>query len=239
MLELVLDEGNSSIKYGLFESGQLIDSGRIKGKDGLEGILSGKDIHKGILSSVKREEESIGSILGKEFLVVHRKSPMPIEIDYETPETLGIDRLVAGVGGLTEFPGRDFIVVDLGTCITADLVISGKFLGGWIIPGLEMQLKSMNHYTSKLPLLSFRKEQFHDFGKSTDSSMKSGVKNLVEYGLNGFFQMQRQKHPGLIMIMTGGDLPVFESSIKEPIFARPNLNLSGLYRILKFNDEVN
>ena len=124
MLELVLDEGNSSIKYGLFESGQLIETGRIEGKEELDAILSEKEIQKGILSSVKKEDDSIASELGKEFLIVDRKTPMPIEFDYETPETLGIDRLVAGVGGLTEFPDKDFIVVDLGTCITADLVLS-------------------------------------------------------------------------------------------------------------------
>ncbi len=240
MYNLVIDEGNTASKFGLFKGVELIDQGRGSSLDDLERFVNGKRIARAILSSVKSRENSLLSSSTEFPLeILDHQSRFPIKIKYDTPETLGIDRIISAVGALAEFPKGNLIVVDMGTCITADLVVNGTFQGGWILPGINMQMKAMHEGTDNLPLLEiFKSEKFELIGTSTEGSMKSGVVKSVNLGLEGFLMEISKKYQDLNMVVTGGDLNQLETNLKDSIFARPNLNLTGLNRILMFHEEV-
>jgi type III pantothenate kinase len=67
--------------------------------------------------------------------------------------------------------------------------------------------------------------------------MLSGVVNGLLFELNGIIETYRREHPGTVVLLCGGDAPYFESRLKGPIFAVPDLVLIGLNRILRYNVE--
>ncbi len=240
MVSLVIDEGNTQSKYGVFQDQELLKVGVINDLQDLEVLFEEFKPEKGILSSVKDPIHGLDSkLIPIDFHMMTSQTPIPIKLDYETPDTLGIDRIVAAVGGFSEFPDHNLLVVDLGTCITADLVIEGRFLGGWILPGINMQFQAMHSGTGNLPLLEIKDpEKVGVFGKSTQGSMKSGVIKSVNMAVDGFFSNCKREFGNMLMVVTGGDSNQLETNPKESIFARPNLILKGLNRILLFNEEV-
>jgi type III pantothenate kinase len=91
----------------------------------------------------------------------------------------GIDRLVdaVAVNHLRE-PGRAAVIVDVGTAITVDLVAAdGAFLGGSILPGLQMSARALHEFTDLLPLVDI--SEFSNpplaLGTSTEAAMRSGL----------------------------------------------------------------
>ena len=82
-------------------------------------------------------------------------TPLPVINLYETPETLGYDRMAAVVAANEQFPGRDILVIDAGTCITYEFIDSlGQYHGGNISPGLQMRFKALHQFTGRLPLVA-------------------------------------------------------------------------------------
>jgi type III pantothenate kinase len=120
----------------------------------------------------------------------------------------------------------------MGTCITYDfLSADGVYEGGAIAPGVKMRFKAMNHYTARLPLV----EPIADApltGKSTVTSMQSGIMNGVLEEIKGYISRYSSRHTQLATVACGGDVAFFENSIKPSIFVAPDLVLVGLNRIL-------
>ena len=136
MINLVIDIGNSRTKIALFNQNDLMFNVPIDHLtvDHLEML---KDEHpqlnKAILSSVKPNDEELISFLNENFdffLELDDQTELPIENLYETPETLGRDRLAAAIGANELFPDQNLLVIDAGTAITYDLVSEkNQFIG--------------------------------------------------------------------------------------------------------------
>ena len=80
---------------------------------------------------------------------------LPLEVRLQRPDMVGIDRLVDAVAAnRLRQPERPAVIVDVGTAITVDLVSAdGAFLGGAILPGLQMSARAMHEFTDLLPLV--------------------------------------------------------------------------------------
>lgn len=163
---------------------------------------------------------------------------LPFEMDYLTPETLGLDRIALAAAAVSKYPGQDCLVIDAGTCITYDMVNrAGKFLGGAISPGVQMRFKALQHFTARLPLGG--REYWKDMiGKSTHESIASGVINGTINEVSGTINQYAGRFPQLITVLTGGDAPLFDGLLKNTIFAAPDLLLEGLNHILDYHAEV-
>ena len=136
-----------------------------------------------------------------------------------------------------EYPNKNIVVIDAGTCITYDFIDKNKeYFGGRISPGLEMRYKSLNKFTELLPRLSVSGESKF-IGDDTDSSIFSGVEHGVLAEVNSFISGFRNKDKDLIVVVTGGDTFFFENALKNSIFADKNLVLKGLNIILKYNED--
>jgi type III pantothenate kinase len=233
-MNLVIDIGNTRIKWAVFEGVQMKDTGTTEEFDWVISKLN--EVDHGIVSSVRDVE--IPDAICRKALVMDHSTPIPISLAYDTPETLGLDRIAGVTGLLDEFADTNCLLVDLGTCITYDLLTKGgEFQGGAIAPGLQMRLQCMHTYTGKLPEVSVQTREVLKYpAKSTKESMKTGAVIGIWHEINGYISQLQKDFSDLHVILTGGDASYFESKIKAPIFVRPEIILIGLNRILLYNE---
>jgi len=242
-MQLTIDIGNSRSKMGLFKERELIQVESINNEELLKNrsFLSKEGVNTVILSSVNQNVERRLGVekLYENMLFLTSQTKLPIFLAYESPETLGKDRIASVVGAEKQFPEKDLLVIDAGTCITYDFLTAQKqYLGGAISPGIQMRLKAMNHYTDGLPLIEWGElKRPQTIGTTTITSMLSGAVNGIIEEMKGFAQDYEQQYPGLQIVLTGGDANFFEKELKNGIFADPNLVLKGLNEILIYNNE--
>ena len=232
-LEVILvDVGNTSIKTTEVVNGNFINSK--VWKDITEVINQYKESPL-MISSVRQLPEII--LEGENVKVLSHLTHLPISLDYHTPETLGTDRIAAAVGAMEYFPNQNNLIVDVGTCMTIDLVdSSGTFRGGIISPGLKMRMKSMSSFTAQLPDISSEWEAINskELGKTTKECLYSGSFLGMVHEINGAIQTLKKDFTSLNTILTGGDAHFFESKLKAHIFAGSKIVQKGLYRIWKY-----
>jgi type III pantothenate kinase len=190
-----------------------------------------------ILSTVRLHDEVFIDYLKSNFrlLLLSADTPLPIKNLYHSPETLGYDRLAAAVGATTLFPDRNILIINTGTAITYDLVTqNNEYLGGAISPGLTMRLMALHNFTQKLPLVEL-KEEVRLIGRTTDESILSGVLIAARVEIDGMIEKFNNHYEQLFVILSGGDVKYFDKSLKNSIFAVPNIVISGLNQLLAFN----
>ncbi|MBK6524615.1 MAG: type III pantothenate kinase [Crocinitomicaceae bacterium] len=238
-MNLVIDQGNTAVKIALFEGDKLISKAAIENNQPTE-LAEWLQTHvagpvNSITSSVVNQALDLSSIQINSGLKLNSKVPLPIQIDYKSPDTLGNDRLANACGIWKLNPKKNSLAIDLGTCIKYDLVTAeGVYKGGAISPGLAMRYRSLHEFTAKLPLVQ-NDQTPQVIGTDTKSSLVSGVELGISYEINGFIERYSEDFSDLTIFMTGGDLNHFDKGIKNRIFANPDLTLIGLNEILQFN----
>ena len=225
-MNLIIDEGNTSIKVALFKKGMQTFFLSFAKEGFQESFLSKvplNEVTHCIIASVVTEFKERFSFLEQllpDVLYLTAETPVPFVNKYATPLSLGIDRLALVAGAVTRFPNRNVLIIDAGTCITFDIVTDRK---------------EMHHFTSKLPLVS---EQFFDteqfIGNTTESCMLSGVYHNVVCEIEGVIKKYEAKFPSLITILTGGNQNYLQERIKNQIFAGSYVLLEGLNAILEY-----
>jgi type III pantothenate kinase len=239
-MNLVIDCGNTKIKIGLFENRDLVRKESFTNLEELKNFMMHINHDHVLVSSVNENPDQILSWSqsnGKK-ITLHSLLPLPITVAYQTPSTLGVDRLAAVCGAQELFPERDCLVIDAGTCINYELVDRlGVYHGGAISPGITMRFEAMHTFTARLPLVSAN-ETADLIGTSTETCMQSGVMNGVLEEVKGIIDQYQIKYPNLMVILCGGDNPFFENKLKPAIFVAPELVLIGLNRILRYHAEL-
>ena len=158
-MNLVIDIGNTNVKWAVFENNKIIEHHLIHdfSSQCFQNFLSKYSILKTVcVSNTSEHIEYIHKAcleLNIQYISVKDLSNLPIEIQYTTQDTLGSDRVALAVGAAMKYSGTK-LIVDLGTCITYDIVIDNTYIGGQISPGLKMRLVSLNTDTNKLPNIS-------------------------------------------------------------------------------------
>ena len=238
-MKLIIDIGNTAVKTALFEDKQLL-SYAVLDTCALQNILvfvGSHTISSAIISSVtalNADTEKIIQYFNALFL--NGNTPLPITIDYKTPNTLGRDRIAAVVGASVLFPKQDVLVFDAGTCLTIDFINKEKvYKGGRISPGIMMRYKALNQFTNKLPLCEFSESSML-LGDNTNSSIISGVQQGILAEVRDIINVYKKENKKTIIAVTGGDCFFFEKELKSSIFANPFLVMEGLNEILDYNE---
>jgi type III pantothenate kinase len=170
-------------------------------------------------------------------IFLNENTPVPITTGYETPATLGKDRLAAAVGANYLQPDKNILVIDAGTAITYEFIDSkGVYAGGNISPGLTTRFRALNHFTGKLPLVN-ETEDVPFIGSNTEMAIIAGVVNGIVFEMDGYIDTLKAQYKDFFVFLTGGHSFYFERRLKNHIFADPNLVLTGLNRILEYNAE--
>lgn len=239
-MNLVVDVGNTRIKLAVYESNKLLEllvASDDTLKESLVQIAKNYSIEHAIIAAVAEIPGELNNFAANVSSIIHLNSEtkIPFLNRYETPETLGVDRIALVAAAVTQFPNKNILVIDAGTCITYDMVSAKReYFGGAISPGLEMRLKALHTFTHKLPLLSLKDEDFF-IGNNTKNSLYFGVIYGVVAEIEGFISHFKKENENLTVVLTGGDTIFLAKRLKNSIFANSNFLLDGLNSILEYN----
>ncbi|MAD50793.1 MAG: pantothenate kinase [Flavobacteriales bacterium] len=231
---MTIDEGNTITKLALFEGDDLVLK---ENNVSVERVLElASNCDRLIVSSVKKDSEYGALAEKKDVLVLNSTTPIPVSNCYKTPNTLGNDRIALVVGATVHYSGHNVLVIDAGTCITYDFInAEQEYLGGSISPGIRMRYSALHQYTSQLPMLK-TEEKAALIGGDTEESIHSGVINGVLAEIDGVIQRYIEQYPDVKVVVTGGNVKLFDKGLKNTIFASPNLLMEGLNKILDYNE---
>jgi len=239
---VALDVGNTRIKSGLFEDAELVevrqwDAARLQD---FVAYATNRKAEKLIFSSVGTDiarDLAAGWPKPEACLELKAETPLPFTNTYQTPQTLGKDRVAAVAGARGLFPDRNVLVVDAGTCITFDLLTAdGRYLGGNISPGLDMRYRAMHDYTARLPWVD-RAPREDMWGRTTEEALQNGGLFGLVAELAFYTRAVEEQFGNAVTLLTGGDAQLLALKWKSQIFVRPHLVLLGLNQILRFNEE--
>ena len=248
-MNLCIDQGNSRTKVALMtDEGKMINHFIYKqfSSADVERLFDLYDISDSIISSVVNIEAAVVNTLhrrSQHFVLFDHNTPVPIVNRYDTPQTLGQDRLAAAVGAESLRPDENLLIIDAGSAITYDFVSDkGEYMGGNIAPGLKMRLTMLQRMTKKLPLVEVEEHELIPlFGKNTRDAIAAGVIRGIAYEVKGYMRTLSEKVPHFQTFLTGGNAPYILNNVrtsrteKRDIRVEKNLVLIGLNTILIFN----
>jgi type III pantothenate kinase len=248
---LCADIGNTNITIGVFEGEKISAKGKVSThsyyqyEKGIKSLLGGcglgaGDIDRVIISSVvplalARFVVSVNKLMKVKINIVGRDVKAPIKNLYRMKNEVGQDRLVNAFAAklIYGYPG---VIIDFGTAITFDVVSKkGEYLGGLILPGIEMGLQSLYKRTALLPRVELKLAK-SIIGTDTESSMQGGI--LFGYGAmcDGLIAKYRKMlGKDLSVIVTGGNAKLIKLYSKSIQVVDEDLTLKGLYHIAETN----
>lgn len=249
MTALLLDIGNSRIKWGVLDDGSIRRTGhiahdRIQDK-GLAALTSRLPRRADMVfaSNVKGTSFAtrLSGVIGMHCHTdVHfarsEKQACGITNSYRQPRRLGVDRWVAMIGAWAEVEGAS-LVVDAGTAVTIDaLDASGNHLGGQIIPGVSVMAASLAARTSDIPNIQRRAASQGSgvdiFASTTAGAVGQGALNAVVGAVERAARAIRDDQGEVTIILTGGDASRILKSLGDEAVHRPHLVLQGLAQLL-------
>jgi type III pantothenate kinase len=255
---LTIDVGNTNILGGLFEENDLIlhfrkttPAGASSDEIGTflkavireNGLDPGKVESIGCCSVVPAVNHSLAGACVKYFGIepffLRAGVKTGLKIRYNSPKDVGPDRIANAVAGTELYPGRNLVIVDMGTATTFDVVSEDKqYLGGAIVAGIKMSVSALESGTARLPSVEIVRAE-KSCGTSTIESIQSGlyfgqigtIKELVRRISSEEF---RGKSP--LVLGTGGFSRLFEE-VGIFDFILPDLVLLGVKKALEMNAE--
>ncbi|NND05730.1 MAG: type III pantothenate kinase [Saprospiraceae bacterium] len=238
-ISLAFDAGNSRVKYGVFQDKVMISDGVVTRWNAvvLDELIEKFSATHVILSSTRHLTIKMRNLfkVRKNYMLLDSDSRLPFENNYESPSTLGKDRIASVAAASSLHPGEASLIIDAGTCITYDLLDStNSYLGGNISPGLLMRLRAMHEMTDQLPQVGLS-DRLLTMGVDTISALQVGVQMGTVLEMRGFIDHYSKIFKKLNILLTGGDAPFFVKRLKTKIFAAPHLVLQGLNEILNYN----
>ena len=251
---LAVDIGNTSITFGVFSENRLLETFRTASnvkcsvfeyEKIIKNFVKKYDIKDAVISSVCDElssiiETAVNTAFGINSMFLNHNNNFGIEVITEKPESVGMDRIVnvAAVKAKNLYPA---IIVDMGTATTFDITDKdGNFTGGIIMPGINMQLKSLHDNTSKLPIIKI-KDIDSVIGNDTETCILSGVLMGHACAIEGLISRTKNElgfNPNVIA--AGGYAKIVAKYMSEPFdYIMPNLTLEGMLHIYKINSQPN
>ena len=238
---LSVDIGNTNITLGIFDRDNVIATFRLisdinldvdKYEKLIRDALKGFDINECGMASVVDEltitiKKACERIIESKVFILN-PNYTELKLDSTVAATIGADRL-ANACAILDYK-LPVIVVDMGTAVTFDIVSSDKsFLGGIIMPGVNIGLKSLNEHTSKLPLIS-AKESEKAIGNNTESCILSGVIRGTACAIEGLLsQCEKELGKKATIVATGGQCMLISKYISRKFdYTDINLTLIGI-----------
>lgn len=237
-MNFVIDAGNTLIKTAVYNSADLITTEFHTGwlTEPILATIKRYPVKSCLVCSTREVPVWLPNLIHENnirYYELSHLSPLPIKIGYETPASLGKDRIAAAAGAADHFPGKNVVVVDAGTALTIDLITGDGFLaGGNISPGMRMRFSALHQQTFSLPEVEAA-EEVPLIGKNTREAILAGVVNGLIYEIDNSINSLNNKYNDLHVIMTGGDAPYLAARLKNRIFVEENLVLNGLNAILR------
>lgn len=239
MTTLLIDRGNTCLKWQLIEARECIQQGVANKDDDLNAVFSELDREKILsiwVSSVANAvfEKELQQWAGQNNIspanfLQSEVSAFGLKNVYAEPTQLGVDRWLAMLGARKMYQGL-LCVVDLGTACTLDLIAeNGSHLGGYIVPGMSLMAKSLLSNTQRIVVDDDRKGGF--LGRNTSQAVLLGV----QQSLKGFIQqtlldIEAKYNAPAKLVLTGGDCGNLALDLSSVCEYEPDLVFKGLQR---------
>lgn len=235
---LVIDSGNSRVKWGLYAHERWVTRGALP-------VAQSSDLshqwaaipepdrivvaHVGNAQTALHISGALERFNAEPSWIVSRHEQCGVRSSYAEPAQLGPDRWAALIGArhLCDGPA---VVVNAGTTLTVDTLNSeGIFLGGLIVPGYTLMRQSLSRGTERL---TRQDGHFKFFPDNTGDAITSGACNALAGAIDRMVRYMREAGEGDAMILiSGGDAPVLAPLLNTGVQVVDNLVLQGLVRI--------
>ncbi len=250
MSALLIDVGNSRIKWGVLDDGAIRRTGHISREkikeQGLSALTSKlpRRVDAAFASNVAGTSFAtrLSGVIGLHCNVdVHfarsERQSCGVTNSYRQPRRLGVDRWVAMIGAWSEI-GAACLVVDAGTAVTIDALDStGMHLGGQIIPGIGLMAGSLAAQTSDIPNIQRRASSqgggVEMFANTTAGAVGHGALNAVVGAVERAATVMGRNGADAAIVLTGGDASRILKSLDTEATHRPHLVLLGLAKLLE------
>ena len=250
MIALLLDVGNTRIKWGVLRDGDISRTGHIaqhKVREQGLAVLTTRlphDVDLVYASNVAGTTFAtrLSGVIGMHcecdvHFAKSEREACGVRNAYRQPRRMGVDRWVAMIGAWAEF-GSSVIVVDAGTAVTIDAIDDdGQHLGGQIFPGVALMAGALAAETSDLPAPRARTPAavagLDIFGDSTARAIQQGTWNAVVGAVDRAITTLRSNAYEPLVVLTGGDASRMLTALGTEPLHRPNLVLQGLARLLE------
>ena len=253
---LTIDVGNTSTAFGLFDGDDCVLRFRrttnVNSSSDETGVFlrsvlreNGFDWQKiekiGCCSVVPSVNHSLANAcakyLGHEPLFIQAGIKTGLKLRYSNPKEIGADLIAAAMGAVAVYPGKNLIIIDMGTATTAELVSKDKeFLGGIIMPGLKISVDALAGGTANLTSVEIMKPD-HVYGSSTTEAIQAGLYYGTAGSIKEFCHLFKKNvfhGEEAVIIGTGGFARTFEEyNLFDKII--PGLVLSGVKVALDLN----
>ena len=250
MTALLLDVGNTRLKWGILDDDNIRRTGHIAHDRIRELGL------QELTSKLPRRVDAVfaSNVAGTSFATrlsgvvgIHchcdvrfarsARRGWGVTNSYRQPRRMGVDRWVAMVGAWAETQAA-CLIVDAGTAVTIDaLDDDGVHLGGQIIPGVVTMAQSLSSATSDIPLVrASAKRVANDlemFGHNTAAAVREGSQNAVVGAIERAVRTLQSNGYDPTIVLTGGDASRILKSLDEALLHRPHLVLQGLAHMLE------
>ncbi len=242
---LVVDIGNTKIGATLVEGGSIRARARLDRGDraGTRWMQAWDAVVAGIVAlSGRRVPMLIASVAPAVTLTVVRglrqrglrqvhvvgwSDPWPFELDVHDPQTVGVDRL-AHVAGLAARGMRRGVAIGAGTAIIIDVLHDGRYVGGCILPGVDLAARALRDGTAQLPRVHVT-GSVPMRGRETRSAIESGVLHGTVQGAAGIAQrFARDLGSKTPIVATGGLAGSLAAAIPGPVEVDLDLLVRGL-----------
>jgi type III pantothenate kinase len=236
---IVVDVGNTRIKWGLCSSAQVWSVAPLPPDDAdswhnqwrewklersQQWIVSG--VHPArLVALVAWLKERCDSVA-----VLSSSKDLPLKIDVEVPEKVGIDRLLNAVAANRRRQENvAAILVDAGSAVTVDYVDgAGVFKGGAIFPGFGLMTRALHDHTALLPIVTFDDTALPP-GTATTQAIQAGVLHALVGGIERLIAEYQHRYPTAFEIfVTGGDARVIAGKMHRPVHVWPEMTLEGI-----------
>ncbi len=252
---IAFDIGNTHIVTGVFDiNGELILNFRVSSKENLtedelfsylKNIADFNNIElknvKGVLiSSVVPNLITIFKYLSKKYfniepLIVGLDLKLPFTFSKEmNPNGFGADRIIGITEALKLYPDKNMIIFDFGTATTYEVLEKGVYIGGGILPGINMTINSLFGNTAKLPKVSFEKPETI-LGRNTVEQIKAGVFFGYVGQIKEIIKELKKHLDNPLILSTGGLGQLVYNEIDDINEFIPDLSIRGLYTLYTLN----
>lgn len=236
---IVVDVGNTRIKWGLCSSDQVWSVVSLPPDDADAWSAQWRDwnvqpTQRWIVAGVQparrdalvawlRERSESVSVL-----IFHAE--LPLTVDVEVPARVGIDRLLNAVAANRRRPDNvAAILIDAGSAVTVDYLDgTGVFKGGAIFPGFRLMAQALHEHTALLPIVPLDETALPP-GSSTIHAIQAGILHAVVGGIERLIAEYQHRFPTAFEIyLTGGDAKVVAGKLHRPVHLWPEMTLDGI-----------
>ncbi len=174
-------------------------------------------------------------------LTVSASLILPFELHYISPGSFGADRLALCAMSQSLYPEESVIALDIGTAITFDVLSSTRhYLGGLIMPGLDLMAKALHEYTARLPLADLDRPKTL-LGCSTVDGIRNGIIHGTASSLDGLLEkikrwLHEMHHENHIKVLaTGGNAHFLASVLSSAIVVEELAVVKGTRYLFSLN----